>query len=200
MTPQVFYYVSQQEQERVIRQERIRFSCEKTLEWTQTPSPGHLRRLDDCLRAHIAMHGPCSGSIADIDHNAIMQGRSCDGLEPLAPLSTHGTFWNTRCHRPLAASEHLRAQGIGPEVYQHDLHLRTLRERDVKLLAGNGMHIHVIGLLLSYIFIHVSCKKNNNKYASIVVCMFHYVVDSAVVVCVDHLFVIFRMCSAVLYV
>lgn len=160
MRPDVFLCASQQEQERVIRQERVRFSCEETLCWTQTLSPGHLRRLDDWMQAHVALYGPASGSICDIDHNVCMQGRSCAPGALLPPLFTHGTYWSTRWNRPLTGSEHMLAQGIGAGVYKHYPHLRTLRERDVKALAGNGMHVHVLGLLLSYIFAHVRSKTN----------------------------------------
>ena len=113
MRPDDCFCASQQEQERVIRQERVRFSCEETLCWTQTLSPGHLRRLDDWMRAHVALHGPCSGSICDIDHNVCMQGRSCAPGALLPPLFTHGTYWSTRWNRPLTGSEHMVAQGIG---------------------------------------------------------------------------------------
>ena len=163
-----FFCASQQEQERVIRQERVRFSCEETLCWTQTLSPGHLRRLDDWMQAHVALHGPCSGSICDIDHNVCMQGRGWAPCALLPPLFTHGTYWSTRWNRPLTGSEHMLAQGIGAGVYKHYPHLRTLRERDVKALAGNGMHVHVLGLLLSYIFAHVRSKTKK----SMLTCLF----------------------------
>ena len=187
MRPDVFFCASKQEQERVIRQERVRFSCEETLCWTQTLSPGHLRRLDDWMRAHVALHGPCSGSICDIDHNVCMQGRSCAPGALLPPLFTHGTYWSTHWNRPLTGSEHMLAQGIGAGVYKHYPHLRTLRERDIKALAGNGMHVHVLGLLLSYIFAHVR-SKTKKKYADMFVYVFYYVDDSFVVVCVVRYF------------
>ena len=143
------------QQDVLVKQAR-RHSAEVARSWTQTLSPGALQRYEDCTRAFSSRYGSSSSTVVDIDHNAsIHRG----GQTHLPSLVTHGTLWCLSEGRPAVGAEHMMAQGVpmfdGACPWTPDT-IASLTEAQLKKLAGNGMHVNVVGLLLIYVLCHLT--------------------------------------------
>ena len=158
MTPDEYFTAPQSVQDRVLRAQRARFSAEPMSgDWTAALSPGHLGRLEDAME----VFGSSEGAVLDVDHNVVrIKGRA--GAQQLPPLLTHGTYWHTVLQRPMVGLEHLLAQGISSgeplHIEKHYPALQNMAEKELKFLAGNGMHVNVVGLLMQYVLCHAELK------------------------------------------
>ena len=82
--------------------------------------------------------------------------------------------------RPALGSEHMFMQGIPWYDFASGCPFSSsavpqLQESALKKLAGNGMHVNVVGLLLCYVFCNIEVIEGSSKEkicACMCVCMF----------------------------
>ena len=97
----------------------------------------------------------------DVEQNAGFTSKPVNH-GPLPTLTCHGTFWSTKERRPYIAAEHLLAQGwnvfpdivpctVPPAPFAASIKSGDLKERDLKKMAGNGMHAPWVGMLLGWV-------------------------------------------------
>ena len=85
---------------------------------------------------------------------------------PLPTLTCHGTVWSTKERRPYIAAEHLLAQGwnvfpdivpctVPPAPFTARIRDGDLQERELKKIAGNGMHAPWAGMLIGWVLANI---------------------------------------------
>ena len=151
-----YFKAPAEHQQSVLSKQARRHSAEVPRSWTQTLSPGALQRYEDCTQSFSSRFGPGSATVVDIDHNARLQR---GGQTHWPSLVTHGALWCLSESRPAVGAEHMMAQGVpmfdGACPWTEDT-MASLSEAQLKWLAGNGMHVNVIGLLMTYVLCHVT--------------------------------------------